>query len=60
MSQLELLEVLTHPMTIKEIAAAAGIQLQRARDLMVFMRKNGRVTIAGKRGRENVYTANTL
>lgn len=60
MSQLELLEVLTRPMTIKEIASAAGIQLQRARDLMVFMRKNGRVTIAGKHGRENIYIAGSI
>ena len=55
MSQSELLSVLTHPMTIKEIAAAAGIQLQRARDLMVFMRKNGSVAITGKSGRERIY-----
>ena len=60
MSQSELLSVLTHPMTIKEVAAAAGIQLQRARDLMVFMRKNGRVIIAGKHGRENVYIAGSI
>lgn len=55
MSQSELLSVLTHPMTIKEIAAAAGLRLQAARDTMVFMRKNGRVGIVGKIGRERIY-----
>ena len=44
MSREEILEVLDHPMTAKEIAAATGGNVGTIRHLLITMRKRGYVT----------------
>ncbi len=55
MSQSEILSILDHPMTAKQIAGAANLPVQCTKDNLCRMRKNKSVAICGKIGKQLVY-----
>jgi len=48
MSQLEIMAILDHPMTAKQIAVKANLPLQCAKGNLTRMRKNRLVVVNGK------------
>ena len=55
MTQSEILSILDHPMTAKEIANLAKLPLQTAKGNLVRMKKNGNVAVCGKNGKQLIY-----
>ena len=55
MSQTEILSILDHPMTAKEISASANLPIQCTKDNLCRMRKNQSVVVYGKDGKQYVY-----
>lgn len=55
MSQSEILSILSHPMTAKQIADIVKLPLQTTKGNLVRMKKNGNVAVCGKRGKQLIY-----
>lgn len=55
MSQSEILSILDHPMTAKEIAKAANLPLQCAKGNLTRMRYNHSIFVAGHLGKQLLY-----
>ena len=56
MSQAEILDILDHPMTAREIVKLLpDLHLTRAKNNLTAMRKNRTVKIVGKIGRAHIY-----
>lgn len=55
MSQLEILSILDHPMTAKEIAESANLPLQCAKGNLGRMKNKRSVVVCGKIGKQFIY-----